>query len=67
MSWRYLLVEDASGVPRGFRRPNALRRNHYTINAQLPLPEAIARGRSTGALLSILTATHASERPSSRL
>lgn len=43
------------------------RRNHYTINAHLPLPDAIARGQSIGELLSILTATHASERPSSRL
>jgi hypothetical protein len=40
------------------------RRNHYTINAHLPLPDAIARGQSIGELLSILTATHVSERPS---
>jgi DNA-binding MarR family transcriptional regulator len=32
------------------------RRNHYTINAHLPLPDAIARGQSIGELLSILTA-----------
>ncbi len=32
------------------------RRNHYTINAHLPLPDAIARGQSLGELLSILTA-----------
>jgi hypothetical protein len=32
------------------------RRNHYTINAHLPLPDAIARGQSIGELLAILTA-----------
>jgi DNA-binding IclR family transcriptional regulator len=35
------------------------RRNHYTINAQLPLPDAIAREQSIGELLTILTATRA--------
>jgi len=43
------------------------RRNHYTINAHLPLPDAIAREQSIGELLTILTATHASKQPSSRL
>jgi DNA-binding IclR family transcriptional regulator len=33
------------------------RRNHYTINAHLPLPDAIAREQSIGELLEILTAT----------
>ena len=33
------------------------RRNHYTINAHLPLPDAIAREQSIGELLTILTAT----------
>lgn len=33
------------------------RRNRYTINAQLPLPDAIAREQSIGELLTILTAT----------
>jgi DNA-binding MarR family transcriptional regulator len=42
------------------------RRNHYTINAHLPLPDAIAREQSIGELLAILTATDASERPAPR-
>ena len=33
------------------------RRNRYTINAHLPLPDAIAREQSIGELLEILTAT----------
>jgi MarR family len=37
------------------------RRNHYTINAHLPLPEPIAREQNVGELLEILTATHRSE------
>jgi MarR family protein len=35
------------------------RRNHYTINAHLPLPDAVARERRIGELLTILTATPA--------
>lgn len=31
------------------------RRNHYTINAHYPLPDAIARDQSVGELLAILT------------
>ena len=31
------------------------RRNHYTINAQLPLPDPVARERNVGQLLAILT------------
>ena len=31
------------------------RRNRYTINAQLPLPDAIAREQNIGELLTILT------------
>jgi len=31
------------------------RRNNYTINAHLPLPDAIARGQSIDELLAILT------------
>src|ERR1700739_2696344 len=38
------------------------RRNRYTINAHLPLPEPIARGQNVGELLEILTAPHESER-----
>jgi predicted ArsR family transcriptional regulator len=33
------------------------RRNRYTINAHLPLPDAVARGQSIGELLAILAAT----------
>ena len=43
------------------------RRNHYTINSDLPLPDAIAREQSIGELLAILTETHASHQPPSRL
>src|ERR1700736_5038216 len=32
------------------------RRNRYTINAQFPLPDPIARARNIGELLEILTA-----------
>lgn len=42
------------------------RRNHYTINVHLPLPDAIARKQSIGELLRILTATHGSKQPTSR-
>ena len=42
------------------------RRNHYTINAHLPLPDPIAREQSIGALLKILTATHTSPRTADR-
>jgi DNA-binding IclR family transcriptional regulator len=38
------------------RRRNG-RRNHYTINSHLPLPDAIAREQSIGELLEILTVT----------
>ena len=41
------------------------RRNHYTINVHLPLPDAIAREQSIGELLTILTATHGSKQSSS--
>ena len=33
------------------------RRNQYTVNPQLPLPDAIAREQNVGELLEILTAT----------
>jgi hypothetical protein len=42
------------------------RRNHYTINAHLPLPDPIAREQNIGELLNILTVTHASPRPAER-
>jgi len=38
------------------------RRNHYTINAHLPLPDAIAREQNVGQLIEILTATRAPNR-----
>src|ERR1700757_5476607 len=38
------------------------RRNHYTINAHLPLPDTIAREQNVGQLLAILTATRAANR-----
>lgn len=41
------------------------RRNHYTINTHLPLPDAIAHEQNIGKLLKILTVTHAS-RPADR-
>jgi len=37
------------------------RRNHYTINTQLPLPDPILREQNVGELLEILIATHRSE------
>ena len=42
------------------------RRNSYTINAHLPLPDAIANGQSIGQLLTILTAPQRSEHSTSR-
>jgi MarR family len=38
------------------------RRNHYTINAHLPIPDTIAREQNVGQLLEILTAAHGSNR-----
>jgi DNA-binding IclR family transcriptional regulator len=38
------------------------RRNHYTINAHLPLPDTIAHEQNVGQLIEILTATHAPHR-----
>ncbi len=37
------------------------RRNHYTINAHLPLPDAVAREQSVGELLTVLAATQGSD------
>jgi hypothetical protein len=37
------------------------RRNQYTINAQLPLPDPIAHEQNVAGLLEILTATHGPE------
>jgi len=38
------------------------RRNHYTINAHLPLPDPIAREQNVGELLAILTGPPATNR-----
>jgi hypothetical protein len=38
------------------------RRNQYTVNAHLPLPDPIAREQNVGELLEILTATREPER-----
>jgi MarR family len=37
------------------------RRNQYTINSHLPLPDPIAREQNVGELLEILTATRGSQ------
>jgi len=42
------------------------RRNQYTINAHLPVDDAIAREQNVGQLLEILTAPHESARPHPR-
>jgi MarR family len=42
------------------RRRNG-RRNQYTINAQLPLPDPVAPEQNVAGLLEILTATHGPE------
>jgi hypothetical protein len=42
------------------------RRNHYTINAQLPLPEPVAREQNVGELLAILTGPPATNRRGGR-
>ncbi len=47
------------------RRRNG-RRNVYTINAHLPLPDAIAREQSIGELLAILTCPSAPKRSADR-
>ncbi len=38
------------------------RRNHYTINAHLPLPDAVAREQSVGELLTVLATTQRADR-----
>ncbi len=42
------------------------RRNYYTINAHLPLPDTIARDQNVGELLEILAAAHGSDRSHAR-
>jgi len=43
------------------------RRNHYAINAHLPLPDPVARDQSVGQLLEILTASNGSQPPHDRM
>ena len=54
------------GVAGYITRKRTGRRNQYTINAHLPLPDAIAREQKIGALLEILTGTPALEREGDR-
>jgi len=42
------------------------RRNRYTINTDLPLPDPIAREQNVGELLEILTASRGSKPPRDR-
>jgi DNA-binding Lrp family transcriptional regulator len=42
------------------------RRNHYTINAHFPLPDPIARERSVGELLAILSGPPTTDRRGGR-
>jgi MarR family len=43
------------------------RRNRYTINANAPLPDPIARERNIGELLAVLTDTRAAKRRADRV
>ena len=43
------------------------RRNHYTIQSQLPLPDPLARGQRVGDLLAILAGPGSLEGPDQRL
>src|SRR5437763_17128231 len=47
------------------RRRNG-RRNTYTVNAQSPLPDPVARGQNIGELLEVLTETHEPNRRTGR-
>ena len=57
----YRIVAELAAAGYITRERNG-RRNRYTINGHLPLPDAIAREQSIGELLAILTATHGSGR-----
>lgn len=50
---------DAAGY---ITRQRNGRRNHYTVNAHLPLPDPVVRDQRVGELLAIPTVTHGSER-----
>lgn len=53
-------IVDALAAAGYITRERNGRRNHYTINGDLPLPDEIARQQSIGELLEILTAAHGS-------
>ena len=42
------------------------RRNRYSVQAQLPLPESVSRERTIGEVLSLLVDADSSRRPTSR-
>jgi hypothetical protein len=54
------IVTDLAAAGYITRQRNG-RRNHYTINTQLPLPDPILREQNVGELLAILTASDGSE------
>jgi MarR family len=55
-------IVDALAADGYITRQRNGRRNHYTINGHLPLPDAIAHEQSIGELLEILTAPPGSSR-----
>jgi hypothetical protein len=57
----YRIVAELAAAGYITRQRNG-RRNQYTINAQLPLPDPIARDQNVGQLLEILSASHGSGR-----
>ena len=59
------IVTELAGAGYITRERNG-RRNRYTINSHFPLPDAVARERSIGELLGILTGTAAAERRGDR-
>ena len=56
------IVADLAAAGYITRRRNG-RRNHYTINAHLPLPDPIVREQNVGELLEILTASQGFKPP----
>lgn len=59
-------IVDALAAAGYITRQRNGRRNQYTINAHLPVRDAIAREQNVGQLLEILTAPHESARPHPR-
>ncbi len=47
------------------RRRNG-RRNHYTVNVDVPLPDPVAREKNVGELLAVLTDTRTAKPPAAR-